>query len=212
MCTVGIGDDAAHVAPLDEHPDGRDAGSGFTGDVHAAAADNHMGDLRQRQAVTAVTNGQSHVRLTLDLPASARVGRRIVEDEGFAQRVAFREGDALRESLGEEQDVLSMFNLLHHLRPEAVAELLARAHAALRPGGHLVIGETEPGTPGQTPEVIGAASALVYFVSSGTRNYTRLEIAGWLERAGFEAIEVRHSQAAPWRLIYLARATGPRAG
>jgi SAM-dependent methyltransferase len=148
----------------------------------------------------------------LDLPASARVGRRIVEDEGFAQRVAFREGDALRESLGEEQDVLSMFNLLHHLRPEAVAELLARAHAALRPGGHLVIGETEPGTPGQTPEVIGAASALVYFVSSGTRNYTRLEIAGWLERAGFEAIEVRRSQAAPWRLIYLARATGPRAG
>ena len=57
-----------------------------------------------------------------------------------------------------------------------------------------------------SPLAIGAVSALVYFVSSGTRNYTRREIAGWLERAGFQAIEVHHSQTTPWRLVYLARA------
>lgn len=142
----------------------------------------------------------------LDLPASARVGRQIVEDEGFAQRVAFREGDAQRDSLGSGQDVVSVFNLLHHLRPEAVAQLLGRTHAALRGGGYLVIGETEPSAPGEAPEEIGAVSALVYFASSGTRSYTRREIAGWLERAGFQAIEVHHSRTAPWRLVYLARA------
>ena len=142
----------------------------------------------------------------LDLPASARVGRQIVEEEGFAERVAFREGDALREDLGGGHDVISVFNLLHHLRPEAVTGLLARARGALRGDGYLVIGETEPGRPGEQPQEIGALSALVYFASSGTRNYTREEIAGWLEEAGFQRLEVHRSEVMPWRLLYVAQA------
>jgi SAM-dependent methyltransferase len=142
----------------------------------------------------------------LDLRASARVGRRIVAEEGFATRVSFREGDALIDSLGERVDVISIFNLLHHLAPASVQELLGRAHRALRPGGYVVIGETERAEPGEPPSVTGALSALVYFVSSGTRNYSVRELRGWLERAGFGAIEVRRAERTPWRLLYLARA------
>jgi SAM-dependent methyltransferase len=142
----------------------------------------------------------------LDLPASARVGRRIVAEEGFATRVSFREGDALVDSLGDRVDVISIFNLLHHLPPDSAQELLARAHRALRPGGYVVIGETERAEPGEPPSVTGALSALVYFVSSGTRNYSVRELHGWLERAGFGAIEVRRAERTPWRLLYLARA------
>jgi SAM-dependent methyltransferase len=142
----------------------------------------------------------------LDLPASARVGRRIVAEEGFARRVSFREGDALVDSLGERLDVISIFNLLHHLPPDSAQELLARAHRALRPGGYLVIGETERAEPGEPPSLTGALSALVYFVSSGTRNYSVHELHGWLERAGFTAIEVRRAERTRWRLLYLARA------
>ena len=142
----------------------------------------------------------------LDLPASARVGRRIVAEVGFARRVSFREGDALVDSLGERVDVISIFNLLHHLAPDSVQELLGRAHRALRPGGCVVIGETERVEPGEPPSLTGALSALVYFVSSGTRNYSAREVRGWLERAGFGAIEVRRAERTPWRLLYLARA------
>jgi SAM-dependent methyltransferase len=142
----------------------------------------------------------------LDLPASASVGRRIVAEEGFAGRVSFREGDALSDPLGDRLDVVSIFNLLHHLAPHELQRLLGRARGALRPGGWLVIGETERTEPGQAPSPGGAMSALVYFVSSGTRNYSSRELCGWLADAGFGAPEVHRAERSPWRLIYLAQA------
>lgn len=142
----------------------------------------------------------------LDLPASAAIGRRIVAEQGYAERVAFREGDALRESLGEGFDVVSVFNLLHHLQPPAVRSLMARARDALADGGLLVIGETERSEPGQPASLTGAMSAVVYFASSGSRNYSRAELCGWLDRAGFHDVEVHRAERSPWRLLYVARA------
>jgi len=129
-----------------------------------------------------------------------------VTEEGFEDRVSFREGDALSDPLGEELDVISMFNLLHHLGSHQVIELLGRARAALRSGGCLVIGETERTEPGQAPSPAGPMSALVYFVSSGTRNYTARELSDWLGEAGFAAPEVHRGERSPWRLLYLAQA------
>jgi SAM-dependent methyltransferase len=39
-------------------------------------------------------------------------------------------------------DVVSVFNLVHHLPDERVRKLLAMARAALAPGGCLVLGDT----------------------------------------------------------------------
>ena len=148
-----------------------------------------------------------HLRATvLDLPGSVRVGRRIVAEQGVGDRIDFREGDALDAELGAGLDVCSAFNLLHHLTPEAVRALLARAHPALRSGGWLVIGDTERTEPGEPPSRSGALSGLVYYASSGTRNYTRREVTGWLRQAGFSDPRVVRNQRSPWRLLYLARA------
>jgi hypothetical protein len=49
-------------------------------------------------------------------------------------------------------------------------------------------------------------SGLIYFASSGTRNYTRRELRGWLTQAGFQSTEVHRSEDSPWRLLYIARA------
>lgn len=149
-----------------------------------------------------------HPRLTatvLDLPASAEVGRRIIAEEGFQQRISFREGDALKDDLGEDLNVISIFNLLHHLPPPAVQALLARARVSLHSGGCLVVGETERTEQGEPANLNGAMSGLVYFASSGTRNYTRRELVDWLAHAGFETVDVHRSEASPWRLLYLAR-------
>ena len=142
----------------------------------------------------------------LDLPASAAVGRRIVAEQGFSDRVAFREGNALEDPLGEDLDVISMFNLLHHLPADGVRGLLSAARRALRPGGWIVIGETRRADPGEAQSLDGAMSGLVYFVSSGTRNYSRAELAAWLEQAGFRDVRVSSGEGAAHRLIYLARA------
>jgi hypothetical protein len=125
-------------------------------------------------------------------------------EQGFQARVSFVEADALSDPLGEGWDVISIFNLLHHLAPEQVRRLLARARGALRVGGSLVIGETEHGEPGELPTRAGAASAIVYFASSGTRNYAIRELRAWLGEAGFEGVEVQRAERSPWRLLYLA--------
>jgi ubiquinone/menaquinone biosynthesis C-methylase UbiE/DNA-binding MarR family transcriptional regulator len=145
----------------------------------------------------------------LDLPASVHVGRQIVDEEGFNEVVSFREGDATVDELGSQLDVISMFNLLHHLPPAAVQALLARAYAALRAGavaGCLVIGETERTEQREPASLNGAMSGLVYFASSGTRNYTKRELTGWLAHAGFSDVNVHRSDTSPWRLLYVARA------
>jgi len=142
----------------------------------------------------------------LDLPASVAVGRRIVTEEGFADRVEFREGDALRDPLGADLDVVSGFNLLHHLPAETAAAFVARCRQALRAGGCLVVGETERTPPGAPATVNGALSGLVYFASSGTRNYTPDEVRGWLTEAGFADVQVHRNARSPWRLLYVARA------
>lgn len=180
-------DEQALLLPLSEPRELLDVAGGHAG--FAMAMCRRHGSLRAT---------------VLDLPASVAVGRRIVAEEGFSQRISFREGDALEGELGEDLDVISIFNLLHHLPPPGVGALLARARLALRAGGYLVVGETERTEPGQPASLNGAMSGLVYFVSSGTRNYTRRELSGWLTRAGFRDVEVHRSAASPWRLLYLA--------
>jgi len=49
-------------------------------------------------------------------------------------------------------------------------------------------------------------SGLVYFASSGTRNYTKRELSGWIADAGFQDVTVHRSDTSPWRLLYRARA------
>jgi SAM-dependent methyltransferase len=166
-----------------------------------------MLDLGGGHAGFAIALCALHPRLqatVLDLPASAAVGRKIVAAAGLEERIAFREGDATQTGLGEDLDVVSMFNLLHHLPAVAVRTLLARARGALDSSGRLVIGETERTERGEPANLHGAISGLVYFASSGTRNYTRHELTEWIGEAGFASVEVHRSESSPWRLTYVA--------
>ena len=142
----------------------------------------------------------------IDLPPSAAVGRRIVAEHGFADRVSFREGDVFELGLGSELDVVSVFNLVHHLPEERGRELCRMAHAALRPGGYLIVGDTARPAPGEDWVETGAVSSLLFYAWSHGRNFTRSEIRGWLEAAGFESVEAHVTPHAPWRIVVMGRA------
>ena len=144
----------------------------------------------------------------LDLPGSAQIGRRIVDREGYADRVSFAEVDVFEHGLGSGLDVVSVFNLMHHLAPEKVLELMRLARAALRPGGCLVIGDTERPEPGADVSQVGALTGLAYYVASHARTYTLAEYSGWLREAGFSDVEVHRSDPSPWRVVIVASAPG----
>jgi SAM-dependent methyltransferase len=144
--------------------------------------------------------------VVVDLPPAAAVGREIVAEQGFADRVAFEEGDVFELGLGEGRDVISVFNLVHHLPEERDRELVAMARAALRPGGWLVIGDSERAVPGDDAAWHGALSSLLFYAWSHGRNFRRAEIAAWLEDAGFAEVRVHRNERSPWRIVVVGRA------
>jgi SAM-dependent methyltransferase len=144
----------------------------------------------------------------VDLPPAAEVGRRIVSEEGYGGRIEFREGDVfdpLSGGLGDGHDVVSIFNLVHHLPEERDRELVRMAREALRPGGVLVVGDSEKPVPG-SPSEHGALSSLLFYAWSGGRNFEGREIAGWLTQSGFTGVEVHRNEASPWRIVVIGSA------
>ena len=144
----------------------------------------------------------------LDLPPAAAVGTAIVEEQGYADRVSFREGDVFEVGLGDELDVVSVFNLVHHLPEESNRELCRMALDALRPGGALAIGDSERPAPGEPVSQHGALSSLLFYAWSHGRNFHRREISRWLDDAGFEQVEVHRNERSPWRIVVIGRAPG----
>jgi SAM-dependent methyltransferase len=141
----------------------------------------------------------------LDLPPSAAVGRQIVAEQGFTDRVAFREGDVFELGLGEGLDVVSVFNLIHHLPEERDRRLCRMAREALRPGGVLVIGDSARPEPGDQLSPHGAVSSLLFYAWSHSRNFSPSEVGAWLREAGFEEIEVHRNVRSLWRMVVTGR-------
>jgi SAM-dependent methyltransferase len=107
--------------------------------------------------------------------------------------------------LGEGHDVVSVFNLVHHLSPEQNVELLRRAREALAPGGAVVVGDSERPKRGETPSEVGALSGLLFYAMSRARTYTLEEILGWFAAAGLSEPEVHRNERSPWRIVVVAR-------
>jgi 2-polyprenyl-3-methyl-5-hydroxy-6-metoxy-1,4-benzoquinol methylase len=149
-----------------------------------------------------------HPRLratVIDLPPSAAVGRRIVEEEGYTDRVSFHDGDVFEIGIGEPADVISAFNLIHHLPQERDRELCHMARAALTPTGCLVIGDSARPEPGEQASQHGAISSLLFYAWSHSRNFRPSEIRTWMHDAGFENVTVHRNQRSPWRVIVIGR-------
>ena len=141
----------------------------------------------------------------IDLPPSVAVGRRIVAERGYADRVSFREGDVFEVGLGEEIDVVSVFNLVHHLPEERDRELCRMAREALRPGGFLVIGDSARPEPGETVSEHGAISSVLFYAWSHARNFAPSEIRAWMEDAVLEEVQVHRNERSPWRVVVVGR-------
>jgi SAM-dependent methyltransferase len=149
-----------------------------------------------------------HPELTatvVDLPPAAAVGREIVAEEGFGDRVEFVEGDVFELGLGTDLDVVSFFNLVHHLPEERNRELIRMSREALRPGGALVVGDSARPEPGDQLSPHGAVSSLLFYAWSHSRNFSPSEVRAWLEEAGFAEIDVHRNIRSLWRMVVTGR-------
>ncbi|MBX7209488.1 MAG: methyltransferase [Verrucomicrobiaceae bacterium] len=120
----------------------------------------------------------------LDQAPVDRIARKLVEERGFAKRVEVIAGNMF-DGLPGGFDVHLYSNVLHDWGIPEVQELLAVSHAALPPGGMLIIHDAFINAGKTGPMHVAEYSALLMHSTQG-KCYSTAEYAALLADAGFE--------------------------
>jgi O-methyltransferase domain/Dimerisation domain len=126
--------------------------------------------------------------IVLDLPPVVEVTREFIASHGVADRVSALAGDFTRDVLPAGSDVVIMASNLPQYGREIVQAVVARAFAALAPGGEMhLIGEMLDAarTGPRDPALWGLAEAL--WGSTGLA-HSVAECQAYFERAGFRDV------------------------
>ena len=99
-------------------------------------------------------------------------------------------GDAFSVDLGNTYDVVLIPNFLHHFKVADCTRFLKRIHAALRPGGRVVIVEFVPNNDRITPPAAASFSLIMLGTTPEGDAYTLAEYSEILKNAGFHGIEL----------------------
>jgi demethylspheroidene O-methyltransferase len=125
-----------------------------------------------------------------DLPAVVAPAEDLFARAGLGARARVTPGSFRDDPLPRGADVVTLVRVLYDHADETVAALLRSAHAALPPGGRLVI--SEPMAGGDAPERAGDAYFAIYTLAMGTgRARSPARIAEMLDAAGFAGIRDR---------------------
>lgn len=131
--------------------------------------------------------GARHNALDLglfDLPAvGARAAARLGA-AGLAERMTIHGGDFLADALPRGYDLISLVRVLHDHDDSVALALLRSIHAALPPGGRLLIAEPMAGTRGAERAGDAYFGMYLWAIGSGRPRDPR-EIAAMLRAAGF---------------------------
>ena len=120
-----------------------------------------------------------------DLPAVAARAQAAFQAAGTASRVSAIGGNFLTEPLPSGADVVSLVRVLHDHDDAAVRRLLRAIHAALAPGGTLLIAEPMPDR-GDTRRVGGAYFGFYLLAMGQGQARSPARLAALLAETGFQ--------------------------
>ncbi len=127
-----------------------------------------------------------------DLPAVTERAQGRFDSAGLGARATLHGGDFLADPLPEGYDLITLVRVLHDHDDAVALTLLRRIHAALPPGGTLLIAEPMAQTPGA--ERSGDAYFGFYLLAMGTgRPRSVAEIRAMLHLAGFGQVRTRRT-------------------
>lgn len=121
----------------------------------------------------------------LDWPNVLQVAAENAAKAGVAARVHLRPGDALRADLGADYDLVLLPNIVHHFDEDATTTLFRRAHAALRPGGRVVVVEMVPDEDRSGPPTSVLFALVMLAMTPGGDAYRFSDYRRLLREAGF---------------------------
>ncbi|TPQ20073.1 methyltransferase domain-containing protein [Streptomyces sporangiiformans] len=126
-----------------------------------------------------------------DLPGARAGFEKYTAAHGLADRAVFQGGDFLRQPL-PAADVVIFGHVLHNWDLDVKLHLLGQAHAALPPGGLVVVYEALIDDDRER-NVVGLLLSLMMHLSlPGGFDYTPADCAEWLRETGFTDIRAEH--------------------
>ncbi|MFC9436473.1 methyltransferase [Nocardia sp. NPDC057030] len=155
-----------------------------------------QGALPVRVALT-----HAHIRgVSYDLPAVQPIFEEYVSSFGLSDRIRFTAGDMFAGPL-PGADVISFGHVLHGYSEAVRRELIAKAYAAVPPGGALLVYDAMT-DPGRRQNLISALSSLNIMLEMREGfEATTTQCADWLRDAGFVNIKKRHL-IGPTSMVY----------
>jgi demethylspheroidene O-methyltransferase len=154
---------------------------------------SHLMDVGGGSGAFLAAVGLAHpdMRLTLfDLPAVVPAATARFAAAGLSARTAIQPGSFRDQPLPRGADAISLVRVLYDHADDTVRALLAAAHAALPPGGRLIV--SEPMSGGSAPDPATDVYFAVYTLAMGTGcTRSTAAISQLLQNAGFSDISTR---------------------
>ncbi len=146
-----------------------------------------QGDL----AVQIALANQHLSGLGYDLPEVGPIFEEYAEQHGLNGRLRFHAGNFFSDPL-PKVDVITMGHILHDWNLEEKKMLLSKAHAALNPGGAVVIYETIIDDE-RSRNAFGLMMSLNMLIETpGGFDFTGADCIGWMKEVGFREAHVEH--------------------
>jgi predicted O-methyltransferase YrrM len=145
-------------------------------------------DISASHGVYGITVAQANPRahlVALDWAPVLKVTEENARNAGLADRFSTIAGSAFTADLGSDYDAVLVPNFLHHFNRADCVAFLKRVHAALRPGGVVVIVEFVPNEDRVTPPAAAGFSLVMLGSTPEGDAYTFAEYDGMLRDAGF---------------------------
>ena len=127
-----------------------------------------------------------------DLPEVVPAAQAYLSDEGLGDRIDIKPGSFRQDDLPKGADAISLVRVLYDHDDATVAALLAKVHAALPPGGRLIV--SEPMAGGGAADTAGDVYFAFYTMAMGTGSVRSAEtIAAMCREAGFGEVLIAKS-------------------
>ena len=143
--------------------------------------------------------------VALDYPSVLGVAVENAQRFGVSDRHTLLPGDALQVPFGSGFDGVLVSNLLHHWDRPTIIKFLKKAHAALKPGGRIVIVEFAPNDDRVSPPMPASFVLNMLVLTPGGDAYTVAEHVEMLRAAGFSSCESHDLLPTPQTAIVATR-------
>jgi SAM-dependent methyltransferase len=149
-------------------------------------------DLGGGPATYAINFAQANPQLqatVFDLPMPIELARENIAKNGLTDRVGTLAGNFLQDDIGTGYDFIWVSQILHSHDEGQCRLIIAKAVAALAPGGTLAIQDFYLNADGASPTGAAMFGVHMLAVTPRGRAYTHDEVAAWMQAAGLATPE-----------------------